>query len=66
MQAPLKPAPENMSDYCRAAATRVFDDLITSLTIKVLSLIFRIIWLTFNASLNEIKTEGLVSWVQEE
>ena len=32
-----KPREENMSDYCRAAATRVFDDLITSLNCKYIA-----------------------------
>lgn len=30
----LKPAPENMSDYCRSSAAEVFDDLIMSLNCK--------------------------------
>ena len=32
-----KPREENMSDYCRTAATRVFDDLITSLNCKYIA-----------------------------
>lgn len=48
----LKPAPENMSDYCTVKATEVFEDLITSLHTRYIVLSYNNMGLKGNARSN--------------
>lgn len=56
----MKPAPENMSDYCRNSAPKVFDDLIQNLNTKYIVVTYNNTYHSkSNSSRNKIKLEEI-------
>lgn len=58
----LKPAPENMSDYCRANASNVFSDLISSLNCKYIVVTYNN---TFNSKSSSSKNKITLEEIQQ-